>query len=318
MLGSDAAVHTLKVCPLCSSRDALAPHGSGAPAIVQCRRCGLVLRNPQPSDEALAAIYGPGYFFGAGDRAMEAATAALKSATADRYLDAIEAYRAAPPAGRLLDIGCGHGDLMARARVRGYDVQGTDVSADAVRRVEARLGSGTATRDQLGDLTVLPEPFDVCVLSDVIEHARDPESLLLRVRRMLAPDGTLFISTPSVAHWSARLLKRHWMEFKEEHLFYFDPETMRLLLHKCGYDRIVIAPSRKTLNLDYLGAHFRRFRVPPLMPAISLLQHLTPGPLRRRAFRVPTGGMTVIARPAPGTTPQVPHDTAAASAPVTS
>ena len=135
---SDTTLHTLEACPLCASRDRFIPHRSGAPAIAQCAQCGLVMRHPQPSDAALGAIYGPGYFFGAGDREMEAATSALKSATADAYLDAIDAYRGARPDGgaapRLLDVGCGHGDLLARARARGYEVHGTDVSADAVER----------------------------------------------------------------------------------------------------------------------------------------------------------------------------------------
>lgn len=298
MPASASAPILLQACPLCSARDAFVPHGSGAPDIAACRECGLVVRNPQPSDETLRAIYGPGYFFGAGDREMEAATSALKSATADLYLDAIDDYRGGrvPGGARLLDVGCGHGDLLARARARGYEVHGMDVSEDAVRRVEARLGAGTATREDLDHLSP-QQPFDVCVLSDVIEHARDPEAMVRSVRRMLKHDGTIFISTPSVAHWSARLLRRHWMEFKEEHLFYFAPGTIRALLAKAGFERIVVGPSWKRLNLDYVGEHFRRFHVPLLEPAVRGCRTILPGAMRRRPFSIRTGGIVVLARP---------------------
>ena len=297
-----SAPHELDACPLCASRDALVGHKSRAAAIVQCARCGLVMRSPQPSDERLQAIYGPDYFFGSGDSDLEAATSALKSATADLYLDAIAAYRASqglPTTGlTLLDIGCGHGDLMASAKARGYDVHGTDVSADAVQRVRSRLGSAAATCDPDGK-AALPGPFDVCVLSDVIEHARDPRSLLLHVRTLLKPDGTLFISTPSVSHWQARLLGRHWMEFKEEHLFYFDPRTLRMLVGECGYGELALHASRKALSLDYVTAHFRRFPVPLLTPAIAGLQRLMPATIRRWPVSLPTGGLVLVARPAP-------------------
>ena len=298
MATPDSAPHLLSVCPLCGSR-AFRRHRSGAAGVSQCAGCGLVLRNPQPSDAALRAIYGPGYFFGDGDREMEAATSALKSATADLYLDAIDAYRGAGPRGagglRLLDIGCGHGDLLARARARGYEVRGTDVSADAVRRVEARLGPGVATQAEPEALAAAGT-FDVCVLSDVIEHARDPVAMLQAVARILRSGGTLFISTPSVGHWSARVLRRHWMEFKEEHLFYFDPRTIHVLLDRSGYEAVSMAPSSKRLNLDYVAAHFRRFHVPAIRPAMSACQRLLPAFVRRRPFSIRTGGIVVMAR----------------------
>ena len=253
-------------------------HASGAAGVAHCRACGLVLRNPQPSDAALRAIYGPGYCFGAGDRAMEAATSSLKSATAELYLDAIAAYRGAGRRGggglRLLDIGYGHGDLLARARARGYEVHGIDVSADAVRRVELRLGPGVATQGEPAGLAA-GRPFDVCVLSDVIEHSRHPRAMLLAV---------------------ARILRRHWMEFKEEHLFYFAPRTIRGLLDRAGYEDVLIGPSSKRLNLDYVAAHLRRFHVPVIHPAMSACQRLLAAFVRRRPFSIRTGGIVVMAR----------------------
>ena len=55
---SDSSVQPIQVCPLCGSRAAPAPHGSGAAAIAQCTDCGLVMRHPQPSDATLRARLG--------------------------------------------------------------------------------------------------------------------------------------------------------------------------------------------------------------------------------------------------------------------
>jgi len=42
------------------------------------------------------------------------------------------------------------------------------------------------------------EQFDLCVISDVLEHVRSPLDFLREVHRVLKPDGTLFIATPSI------------------------------------------------------------------------------------------------------------------------
>ena len=42
------------------------------------------------------------------------------------------------------------------------------------------------------------------------------------------PGGVIFVATPSLDSWSARLLRERWMEFKAEHLFYFDSATLRV------------------------------------------------------------------------------------------
>ena len=101
------------------------------------------MRNPQPSDEELAAIYGDDYFFGtgsAGDGADQYTSefAKLKQATASAYLDRIERYlgwdASARRGRRLLDVGSGLGDFLVAAQGRGYDVSGIEYSPSSVAR----------------------------------------------------------------------------------------------------------------------------------------------------------------------------------------
>ena len=57
---------------------------------------------------------------------------------------------------------------------------------------------------------------------------------------MLRPGGVLFVAMPSLDSWSARLMRERWMEFKAEHLFYFDSRTMQSLLFKAGFEQVEI------------------------------------------------------------------------------
>src|SRR5262245_52505714 len=88
----------MSACPLCGHDHLVYQFTHDITPIVKCDGCSLLMRNPQPSDAQLAAIYTDSYFIGTspGDRADETLARevdALKRATASAYLDRIEAYR---------------------------------------------------------------------------------------------------------------------------------------------------------------------------------------------------------------------------------
>ena len=102
-----------------------------------------------------------------------------------------------PPGRRLLDLGAGDGYITARmASVAGASLAvAVDVGVPAplagragpVERVTARLPGPLPFRDGA---------FDVVVTLETIEHVLDPDFLLQEARRVLAPGGTLVLSTP--------------------------------------------------------------------------------------------------------------------------
>jgi SAM-dependent methyltransferase len=299
-----AARQTLTYCPLCRHEHFTYQFTQGGLPIVRCDGCRLLMRNPQPSDDELAAIYGDDYFFGTsatpGEDQYEAEFARLKQATAAGYLDRVERYlgwdAAARQGRRLLDLGTGLGDLLVEAQARGYETAGVEYSASSVARANARLG-GLVVREGTVETAGLEDGvFDVCMLSDVIEHTRDPMRVLDHVWRALKPGGAIFVATPSLDSWSARLLRDRWMEFKAEHLFFFDSATLESALARAGFEQIRIARGRKTLSPEYVLHHFQRFPVPVLSPLGRATGAVLPRALRRRRLRVVASGIDAVAR----------------------
>ena len=287
-------------CPVCESRRlryVFSPHGH---RVVRCADCRLMFLNPQPSDAELAAIYGDDYFLADDTTEGRNAVARMKSATARHYLDLLGRYRGGHHGGTLLEVGCGQGHLLAEARRLGYDVTGVDLSPSAADAAGRLLGGdgGRVLCGRLEDLRLPPGSFDVCVLADVIEHVRDPVAFLRHVRRLLAPGGTLLIATPSLDSWSARLLRQDWMEWKPEHLTYFDRNTVQNALFKAGCRGAVVCPARKALTLEYVARHFERYPVPVFSRAVSALARVVPAPLRRRNVWVVPSGIVVLAQAA--------------------
>lgn len=101
---------------------------------------------------------------------------------------------------RVLDIGCGPGELARLLVEQGHHVTGTDVrrpDVDLEAFFEADLFRGLP--EDLRDRS-----FDVILLADVLEHLPDPLALLRQAVDLLQPDGRVLVSLPNAVHWSVR------------------------------------------------------------------------------------------------------------------
>jgi len=282
-------------CPVCldsdATRFAFERDGNG---IYVCRSCSLEFQYPQPSDERLATIYSSEYFLGSKDEQSLENQKALKRATARMYLNVLAPYVRQANAARLLEIGCGHGEFLLEAQHRGYQVEGLEYSEHAASEANSRLGHavvrvGSPEADVLPALT-----YDVIGAFDVIEHLRSPRQSLTYMHAALKPGGIVAIVTPSLDSWSRRLLRRYWMEYKTEHLTYFSRKSLATLLTETGFTDLAFAPNYKTLNLEYVAAHFERFPVPILTPIVRLVNRMVPGKLARRAVNIVASGVMAV------------------------
>lgn len=92
----------------------------------------------------------------------------------------------------ILDIGCGHGEL-----VKDYAARNTVVGVDlSIRQLVSAKSKGVlSVRADACDLPFIGNAFDIVVLSEVIQHVDDLDKLLAGVRRVTKPGGKVVIST---------------------------------------------------------------------------------------------------------------------------
>jgi 2-polyprenyl-3-methyl-5-hydroxy-6-metoxy-1,4-benzoquinol methylase len=254
--------HRQNCCPLCDSGNTVEELRLDKYTILSCLDCTVQFSSPQPDDETLAAIYSADYFLSDRDGISSDEVSRLKRETAKLYVDQILSIRKSEPGEHLLEIGCGSGDFLVEARDRGYVVRGLEFSGHAVSVANARLGSEAVIQGDIETAGFRESAFDIIVFSDVLEHVRNPKSFLSSVYRSLRPGGLVFIVTPSTDSWSRALMGRNWMEYKIEHLFYFNRRSLKHILTLTRFEDVEFHRNAKVLSFEYVRAHFRRFRAP--------------------------------------------------------
>lgn len=135
--------------------------------------------------------------------------------------------------GRWIDLGCGQGELLARA-----DVPKGGLGLD---RDRTALKAGTGARFVVADLAQpLPfadDSFDGVSLVEVIEHLPDAEALVREIGRILRPGGWLVLTTPNVAHLTYRIraLTGHPPKQEGYHFRFFTKRTLSACLEAAGF-----------------------------------------------------------------------------------
>jgi SAM-dependent methyltransferase len=209
----------------------------GTSSIARCEQCGLGVTLPIVDATRLGSFYPSSY--GAYDRLPRGALA-LVSAAIHRLL-AWQALHTRPldrlahmPAGRLLDIGCGRGDLGSWFVHRGWSVTGVEPSEQACavarqRGVDARAGI-------LADVEIKPAGYDVVVFRHSLEHVSDPVGDLRRARAALRDGGIAIVMVPDFGCWQRRLFGDRWLHLDlPRHRIHFDEGSLRSTLTRVGF-----------------------------------------------------------------------------------
>jgi methionine biosynthesis protein MetW len=109
---------------------------------------------------------------------------------------------AVPTGARVLDVGCGDGELMAALKDQGVDARGLEIDPANVTAAIAR-GQSVVQGDANRDLADYPDDaFDYAILSQTLQTTERPDRVVDELLR-IAPRA--FVSFPNFAHWRVRL-----------------------------------------------------------------------------------------------------------------
>ena len=148
--------------------------------------------------------------------------------------------------GKVLDVGCGTGDLLEEAAARGCEAYGLEFNPESVARCKERGLKATC-----GDLesASLPEAsFDTIVFWHSLEHLPSPKRALEKAARLLKPGGRVYVYLPNAGCYLAAWAGPAWFPWHLPfHFYHFTPATLRRLSEASGL-RVV---SLRTATADF-------------------------------------------------------------------
>jgi SAM-dependent methyltransferase len=206
--------------------------------VIECQRCGFRHIHPLFGDDDLKKFYN-GEFYEKERADYFTRAEEDKEWWMLRYHHYYGLLEAHTSGRRLMDIGSGPGYFLEAGRDRGWNVVGFEPSRIAAEYTAAR-GIAVVNDYFSAGKAGNHGQFDVISLNLVLEHLRDPIGLIEEVRRMLAPHGLLFMTSPNDFNPLQMLLWRHqgykpWWVVPRHHLNYFDIASARAFLAARGF-----------------------------------------------------------------------------------
>jgi SAM-dependent methyltransferase len=166
------------------------------------------------------------------------------------------------PQGRLLEVGCGWGHLIARAKRRGYQVAGLEPNLARARYVREVLGIDVETTSI--EAASLPEVgFDIVYHIDLLSHFPDPARALRAMTLQLRPGGRLCFEVGIFGGLAAGWYKWVGRPGFPQHRWFYSEAALREILSRSDLriekiKRFAILPSTivSSLGLSLLGHSF--------------------------------------------------------------
>lgn len=138
------------------------------------------------------------------------------------------------PEGRLLDVGCGRGDLLARFE-GSHELHGMELSDAGLELARGRLATAELRSGDVQSSIPFEGPFDVITAINVIEHLADPASALRNFGRLQEKGALLVIHLPTIGSEGQR--RRYEGSYAKDptHVYRPSGEELVQLVEGAGY-----------------------------------------------------------------------------------
>ncbi len=169
--------------------------------------------------------------------------------------------------GLILETGAGSGRFClslakenTAAQIIGVDLSPVSLNLIKNRAKKDDIGNVTVVRADIQKLPFAGNCFDVVFNEGVVEHFRDPESLLLEMKRVLKPGGRLIVAVPNRFNfiYGLTLFFSRKERVKYGYIKLFSPGALKALFKKCGFIDIKISGFDPAHSITRLSQYWPR------------------------------------------------------------
>ena len=226
----------------------------------RCESCTHVFANPCPSQRFIGSLYGEV------EDPLYEEEARGRSKNFARILSFLEKIR--PEKGLLLDVGAATGILLDLARSRGWEPDGIEPSAWAVKFARERY-SISLQEDFFEKANLSENNYPVVTMVDFIEHIPYPLEAAVKACSILSPGGILCLVTPDINSITAKIAGKKWWHFRPAHLGFFSRKSLETLLQRSGLRAIKWRKYSWTFSVHYLFSRIPQLKFVIKSPHLS-------------------------------------------------
>lgn len=233
----------LRQCPACHQPESRPLCRKNGYDIVTCVECGCDYVTNPPDAKALQDYYGREAWFEGGEHGGYQNYDAQTQDSVDAIRDLLMQISNVLPdqKGSLLDVGCGYGSHLQVAADLGWRCFGVELSEHARSVAIERLGDAATLVADTAEL--IPHPFDVILMLDVIEHVSDPYKIFYQLFALgaIQPHTRVIISTPNAGSLEALSDPAQWTyRHPPSHLTYFTKNSLQSFFQALRFTSIQI------------------------------------------------------------------------------
>lgn len=206
---------------------------------------GLLVTTPRPSLDVLSSYYESDDYISHTDSkrsVMDKVYQLIKNYSVKKKVKMINSMSNSK--GRILDIGCGTGDLLAACERDGWKITGVEPSEKARALAGKKISSEQSIVSDIESLSDNPKDrYDVITMFHVLEHVPNLIEYVGRLKLMLADEGCLIIAVPNYESYDAAYYKEFWAAYDvPRHLWHFTQESIHHIFGSNGFVIIKTLP----------------------------------------------------------------------------
>lgn len=225
----------------------------------------LVFTHPQPGTEKLPSYYDSPDYISHTDSKRSLFEKIYRIVKNYALRNKLKLVNSESEKGIILDIGAGTGDFLSVLKHDGWKIIGVEPN-DKARAIA--ISKAIPFANELLDLE--NNAFDAITMWHVLEHVPDVEKQILELKRLLKPNGTIFIAVPNFNSFDANYYGGYWAAFDvPRHLWHFSKTAIIKLFEVQNLEVIKVLPMKfdsyyvsllsekyKTGKMNFLKAFF--------------------------------------------------------------
>ena len=237
--------------------------------ILSCEKCGFKMTSPAPQPDEIRRYYESRDYISHDTKEKNLMNLAYKFLRFFTLRAKGKIVRKNSSGVKILDIGCGTGEFLARMRKMGYDCSGVEPNEKARAFAERKHSLPVYNIIKAKELET--GTYDCITLWHVLEHMHDLNETVSALKGLLKPTGKIILALPNPESWDAKYYKQFWAAYDlPRHLYHFSARNISDLATRFGLQVEKTLPQYlDAFYISLLSEKYKSGKKDPVMGTIN-------------------------------------------------